>query len=211
MSAQPSPTKAASAEPANADAGERDPRLAPHFRAIPVGRARKAFRLESVYWQALEAIATRNGRTLNEEVVATLARLGEAGNEAAGLRASVTSDLLDLWRLAAGRHARFDWTGVLDELPGLAFAMTASQNLIAINPLLRERLRTLGLGSSTADGDLRVTLDPSVVAQIERKRAFLDCSICFHRAGSRTIRRARLGPASESPSGSGVLLGFVEA
>jgi predicted DNA-binding ribbon-helix-helix protein len=193
------------------DAGDRDPRLTPHFRALPIMGARKAFRLEAVYWEALEAIAERNGRTLNEEVAATLARIGDAGNDAAALRASVTADLLDLWRLAAGRHARFDWTRVLDELPGLAFAMTASQNLLAINPLLRERLRMLGIGQSGGEGDLRVTVDPSVVAQIERKRAFLDCSICFHRAGLRTMRRARLGPASESPTGAGVLLGFVEA
>jgi predicted DNA-binding ribbon-helix-helix protein len=190
---------------------DRDPRLTPHFRTLPIGGARKAFRLEAVYWEALEAIAARNGRTAIEEVAATLTKAGDASNEAAALRASLTADLLDLWRLAAGRHARFDWTSVLDELPGLAFSMTASQNLLAINPMLRERLRTLGLSPDGAEGELRVTVDPSVVAQIERKRAFLDCSICFHRAGSRSIRRARLGPASESPSGSGVLLGFVEA
>jgi predicted DNA-binding ribbon-helix-helix protein len=190
---------------------DRDQRLTPHFRALPIGGARKAFRLEAVYWEALEAIAARNGRSAAEEVAATLTKAGEAGNDAAVLRASLTADLLDLWRLAAGRHARFDWTSVLDELPGLAFSMTASQNLLAINPMLRERLRTLGLSEGGGEGELRVSVDPSVVAQIERKRAFLDCSICFHRAGSRTIRRARLGPASESPTGAGVLLGFVEA
>jgi predicted DNA-binding ribbon-helix-helix protein len=194
-----------------ADAADRDPRLTPQFRAVPMRGTRKAFRLEAIYWEALEAIAQRNGRTPNDEVAATLARIGSAGNDAAALRASLTADLLDLWRMAAGRHARFDWTRVMDELPGLAFAMTASQNLLAINPLLRERLRTLGLGKTGEEGELRVSLDPSVVTQIERKRAFLDCSICFQRAGLRTMRRARLGPASESPSGAGVLLGFVEA
>jgi predicted DNA-binding ribbon-helix-helix protein len=190
---------------------DRDPRMTPHFRALPIGGGRKAFRLEAVYWEALEAIAARNGRSANEEVAATLTKAGEAGNDAAALRASLTADLLDLWRLAAGRHARFDWTSVLDEVPGLAFSMTASQNLLAINPMLRERLRTLGLSEGGGEGELRISVDPSVVAQIERKRAFLDCSICFHRAGSRTVRRARLGPASESPTGAGVLLGFVEA
>jgi predicted DNA-binding ribbon-helix-helix protein len=190
---------------------DRDPRLTPHFRALPIGGARRAFRLEAVYWEALQAIAERNGRTPTEEVAATLAKIGDAGNDAAALRATITADLLDLWRVAAGRHVRFDWTGVLDELPGLAFAMTASQNLLGINPMLRERLRLLGLGKENAPEDLRVSVDPRVVTQIERKRSFLDCSICFQSAGTRTMRRARVGPASESPTGAGVLLGFVEA
>jgi predicted DNA-binding ribbon-helix-helix protein len=204
MTAKPVPSDAT-------EAADRDPRLTPHFRAVPIRGGRKAFRLEAVYWEALEAIAQRNGRTTNDEIAATLARIGTAGNDAAALRASLTADLLDLWRVAAGRHARFDWTRVMDELPGLAFAMTASQNLLAINPLLRNRLQILGLSQQGAEGELRVSLDPSVVAQIERRRSFLECSISFHRAGVRTVRRARLGPASESLSGAGVLLGFVEA
>jgi predicted DNA-binding ribbon-helix-helix protein len=204
MTAKPVPVDAT-------EAVDRDPRLTPHFRAVPIRGGRKAFRLEAVYWEALEAIAQRNGRTTNDEIAATLARIGTAGNDAAALRASLTADLLDLWRVAAGRHARFDWTRVMDELPGLAFAMTASQNLLAINPLLRDRLRMLGLSQDGAESELRVSLDPSVVAQIERRRSFLECSISFYRAGVHTVRRARLGPASESPSGAGVLLGFVEA
>jgi predicted DNA-binding ribbon-helix-helix protein len=193
--------------------GERDPRLAPHFRALPIGGTRKAFRLEAIYWEALEAVAQRNGRNMTEEVAATLGRIGEAGNEAAALRASITADLLDLWRVAAARQAKIDWTRVLDEVPGLAFTMTPSQNLIAVNAGLRERLKILGgdITQAAAATELRISLDPAVVTQIERKRGFLDCSVCFHRGGWKSVRRARLGPGSESLAGGTVLLGFVEA
>ena len=187
----------------------RDPRLTPHFRALPIGGARKAFRLEEIYWEALEAIAERNGRTLAEEVAVTLARAGDAGNDAAALRASVTADLFDLWRIAGSRHVRFDWAKLMLELPSPAFAMTASQHLLAVNARLTSGLRAVGLGGA-GSGEIAVTVDPAVITQIERKKAFLDCSVCFHAGGSRAVRRARLGPANDPAAGPGVMLGFVE-
>jgi predicted DNA-binding ribbon-helix-helix protein len=193
--------------------GERDLRLSPHFRALSIGGARKGFRLEAVYWEALNAIAARNGRSLTEEVAATLKRLGSGGNDAAALRASVTADLYDLWKVAAARQARLDWTKVIDELPGLVFAVTPSQNLIAINARLRDRLKILGgeMDGAAALQELRVGIDPSVVTQVERRRTFLDCSVSFERAGWKSVRRARLGMGSETLAGSTILLGFVEA
>lgn len=190
---------------------DRDPRLGLHFRALPISGSRKAFRLEEIYWEALEAIAQRNGRSLVEEVAATLARAGEGGNDAAALRASVTSDLYDLWRVAASRHVRLDWTKIVAEMPAQAFAMTAQQALVTANPFLLRRLTTLGLGKfESGFADLKVTVDPAVITQIERRRAYIDCSVAFQCNGSRLIRRVRLGPASDGPGGLAVLMGYVE-
>jgi predicted DNA-binding ribbon-helix-helix protein len=210
MTSKPAP---APARVLSTQFGERELRLSPHFRALSIGGARKGFRLEAIYWEALEAIAQRNGRSLTEEVAATLARIGPSGNDAATLRASITADLHDLWKVAAARQARLDWTRVIDEVPGLAFAMTHSQNLVAAGARLRERLKILGgtMDEPTALRELRVATDPSVVTQIERRKVFVDCSVSFQRAGWSSMRRARLGPGSETLAGSTILLGFVEA
>lgn len=190
------------------EGAERAPRLTPHFRALPMGGARKAFRLEEIYWEALEAIARRNHRTLTEEVAATLARAGEGGNDAAALRASITSDLFDLWQIAAARHVRFDWARVIEEMPAQAFVVTASQALVAANPRLLRALHPFGVGRNKEA--LKVSIDPTVIAQVERRGGFVDCQVCFFEGGARAIRRARLGPASDSAAAHNILLGYLE-
>jgi len=200
--------------PEDGDEAPRDPRLSTQFRALPMGGTRKAFRLEAVYWEALQAIAARNNRTVVEEVAKSLADADPKGNDAAALRAKITGDLLDLWRVSASRQAKVDWRKLIEETPGDAFVMTVSQNLVAMNQRLCDKLSPLGIKPiQTPEGVRGVTLavEASAITQIERRGAFMDCSVGFLGAGARLVRRARLGPASEPGQGQILLLGFVQA
>jgi predicted DNA-binding ribbon-helix-helix protein len=200
---------------------EVDPRLQPQFKVLTLGRERRAFRLESVFWTALTAIGQRNGRSLAREVEVTLGRQAESLNHSAYLRASVASDLFDLWSVSAARARKADWANVLAAAPAGAFAMTRSRRILDVNEALVTFLRSrdLYVTAGTDVGD-ELFIEMGSLAQNglaqnglrkEDRQPFVTCQAVFRCAGRRTACRVRLVQAGDEKSEQVLMIGFVLA
>jgi predicted DNA-binding ribbon-helix-helix protein len=195
---------------------EVDPRLQPQFKVLTLGKDRRAFRLESVFWAALAAIGQRNGRSLAREVEVTLERQAEPLNHSAYLRASVASDLLDLWNVSAARARKADWANVLAAAPTGAFAMTRSRRILEVNDALAAFLRARDLHVAPGrDVGEQLFIEMGSLAQNGRpkedRQAFVTCQAVFRVGGRRTACRVRLVQAGDEKSEQTLQIGFVLA
>jgi len=199
--------------------GPEDARNRLHFRVLTIGGARKGFRLEVVYWEALELLAERNGRGVAAEVQARLAGAPESLNQSSVLRASLTADLMDGWRDSEARAAHPDWSAMIAALPVPAFLASRRSVLLAVNtPLLTvlQGLRSAaGVPLDTVEGALNLSVEvpPSAAAELGRPagRKFVLCTVSFAAQGQRIACHARLVPALGARPEAAKLLGLLEA
>ena len=189
-----------------------------HFRVLSIGGARKAFRLEMIYWRALELMAERNGRSVAAEVEA---RLGQAEhpNQTSLLRANLTSDLFEAWQEAEAQLSRPDWSAMVAALPTPAFLVSRRSVLLAVNEPLLVMLQSLrsapGTPFNTLQGaaDLRVQVPDSAGAELRAgaERKFVVCNVTFKGQDQRIVCRARMISAQGASPGAANLLGLIGA
>jgi predicted DNA-binding ribbon-helix-helix protein len=194
---------------------EVDPRLQPQFKVLTLGKERRAFRLESVFWTALAAIGQRNGRSLTREVEVTLERQAEPLNHSAYLRASVAADLYDLWSVSAARARKADWANVLAAAPCGAFAMTRSRRILEVNSALLAflRLRDLHVPSTDEVGE-KLFIEMGAAQNgfhKEDRQPYVTCQAVFRCGGRRTACRVRLVQAGDDKAEHALVVGFVLA
>jgi predicted DNA-binding ribbon-helix-helix protein len=189
-----------------------------HFRVLTIDGARKAFRLEMIYWEALELLAARNGRTVAAEAQARLAHAPANLNLASALRTSLTSDLLDGLREREAEAARFDWSAVVAALPTPAFLVSRRSVLLTVNAPLLSALQQMrgpsGVPLDTVEGAMRLSVEipPSALVALggSAGRKFVLCTASFAAQGQRIACHARLLPADAGGSDSANLLGLLE-
>lgn len=199
--------------------GQEDARNRLHFRVLTIGGSRKGFRLEVVYWEALELLAERNGRSVAAEVQARLASAPESPNQSSILRASLTADLMDGWRESEGRAVHPDWSAMIAALPVPAFLASRRSVLLAVNTPLLSVLQGLrsaaGVPLDTVEGALQLSVEvpPSAAAELGRPggRKFVLCTVTFSALGQRIACHARLVPALGARPEAANLLGLLEA
>jgi len=188
-----------------------------HFRVLSIGGARKAFRLEMIYWRAIEVMAERNGRSVAAEVEARLGKAAEHPNQSSLLRANLTSDLFEAWREAEAQLARPDWSAMVAALPTPAFLASRRSVLLAVNEPLLAMLQSLrsepGTPFDTLQGaaDLRVQVPDSVAAELRAgaERKFVVCNVTFTGQSQRIVCRARMIAAQGASPRSANLLGLL--
>lgn len=189
-----------------------------HFRVLSLDGARKAFRLEMIYWEALAVLAAHNGRTVPAEVQARLANAPGDLNQSSVLRAGITADLLSGWKAAEARAARPDWSAMIAALPAPAFLASRKSVLLAVNEPLLSVLQGLrhepGVPLNTLEGALQlsVQLPPSAVAELgpASNRKFVISTATFAANGQRIACRVRLTAAQGTQLEAAYLLGFLE-
>jgi predicted DNA-binding ribbon-helix-helix protein len=193
------------------DAAPCDSRLAPRFRVLSIAGARRAFRLEAVFWSALAAIAALNRRPLAAEIAARLTDAPDAANHSALLRAGAVADLLELWETARAHAAKPMWTKVLAAMPGPAFAATGSGRLVALNAPMRGLLERHGLAPAPL-AQASVELAAGALGQLSK--AHLDqpvvCNAVFRAERSRAACRVRIVLAEPGQTDSRLIIGFPE-
>jgi predicted DNA-binding ribbon-helix-helix protein len=198
--------------------GPEDPHNRLHFRVLTIDGARKAFRLEVIYWEALELLAERNGRSVAAEAQARLASAPENLNQASALRASLTSDLLGAWRDSEARAANPDWSAMIAALPAPAFLASRRSVLLAVNEPLLSALQGmrngLGVPLDTVQGamNLKVEVPASAALELGRPhgRKFVLCTVAFAAQGQRIACHARLIAAQGAAPEAANLLGLLE-
>lgn len=200
------------------DGGDEDSPYRLHFRALAMEGGRKAFRLEMIYWQALEVLAAQNGRNLAGEVQARLAHTSDQLNQSSALRASVAADLFEFWKKSEAEALRPDWSAMIAALPQPSFLVSRRSVLLAVNePLLsvlqgvRPDPGTPPLNTVPGALSLRVEVPPSVVAELATGRRFVICTVRFIAPGRQPIAcRTRIIPVRGARPELANLLGLLE-
>lgn len=189
-----------------------------HFRVLSIGGARKAFRLETVFWEALEALAKRNGRTLAAEVEARLVEAPDHLNQSSALRANLAAELLALWRRAENRALRPEWSAMVAAVPAPAFVISRRSVLLSANEPLLTYLQSQrldrGVPLNTLQGAMELTVQapPSAIAEFagRSERKFVSCNVVFAFGHHRISCRTRLLPVEGPTPEAAALLGFLE-
>lgn len=196
-----------------ADADAATPPETMRFRILTRGTWKRAIRLESVFWDALEFGARESGQKLTDYVRAVLDDLPEGANATSRLRVHATA-LLDE-RLAAARTelAAVDGAGLLRSVPAAGFVVAPGRGLIAHNA---EFMAFVRKAAGHRDGDpapaVRLNLEAplrSIVGVLRETRPRpLECGYALT-VGERVLRgrvRVSLAPGSAATD---EILGFV--
>jgi predicted DNA-binding ribbon-helix-helix protein len=179
------------------------------FRVLRLGRARKAFRLETPVWQALEIIAREKGRTLEDEVRSKLDSVPEGANHSSALRVGAIEDMIAFWQVAESRASRLQWTHVLEASPGPAFALTESRRIICANAALVKAVRGHRLAAETGPAEIAIELPAQAVEEALRSGGHVLTTALFRSGPLRFSARTRL--AGHIDGSSRVVIGFLEA
>jgi predicted DNA-binding ribbon-helix-helix protein len=179
------------------------------FRVLRLGRSRKAFRLETPFWQALEIIAREKGRTLEEEVRSKLDSVPESANHSSALRVGAIEDMIAFWQMAESRASRLQWTHVLEASPGPAFALTESRKIICANAALVKAVRGHRLAAETGPTEIAIELPAQAVEEALRSGGHVLTTALFRSGPFRFSARTRL--AGHIDGSNRVVIGFLEA
>ncbi len=184
----------------------------PRFRVLRRQGWRKAFRLEAIFWQTLEAAARDSGLRLSEFVHELVA--GRPGNQASALRVAAAGWLWrHYWRLQE-KTAPERLIGLMQAAPVPSFAIDQSRRLVAHNrefvDLVRadSQIGSEGSDISTARLALDVPLD-ALIGELEKDPTkVLTCGYSIRLGATRRIGRARvmLVPAEKGRTIVGYIL-----
>lgn len=189
---------------------EASPGLALHFRALSIDGKRRAFRLEEVFWSALNILAAHNGRTLRSEMAAMLRKTSDAANASATLRANAVAELLGLWEAERAKAAEPDWRRILMAMPCPAFALSRNGDVVGVNDPMWRLLEDRGLPKE-AGAALSVELPPAATArrpgEANQPRV---CNAIFKAANRTTVCRVRIVLNTDEQGRQQLLIGFLE-
>lgn len=180
------------------------------FRVLRLGRSRKAFRLETPFWQALEIIAREKGGTLEDEVSARLDSVPEGANQTSALRMGAIEDMIAFWRVAESRASRLQWAHVLEASPSPAFALTESGRLICANSALVKAVRGHRLAPDGGSSEIAVELPAQAVGEALRSGGQVLTTALFRSGPIRFSARARLVGHVDGAEAHPVVIGFLE-
>ncbi|HWA62978.1 MAG TPA: ribbon-helix-helix domain-containing protein [Caulobacteraceae bacterium] len=195
-------------KPAAVEAPPSDRRVEPQFKVVSLGGERKAFRLEGVFWTAMETIARLNRRSLPAEIAATLAKAGPGSNQSAYLRARCAADLLDLWSVAEARSAAPAWDRVIDTMPCAAFVASRTGRVLKLNAAMVALLARKDVAASN-EVPPGLELAAQVAARLkDGDEDTIVCNAVFRQGERRAVVRARL--VNAGPDARSMVLGFAD-
>ncbi|MGZ3276942.1 MAG: ribbon-helix-helix domain-containing protein [Caulobacteraceae bacterium] len=181
------------------------------FRVLRLGGSRKAFRLETPFWEALEVIAREKGGTLEDEVRAKLDSLPDDANHASALQVGAIEDMIAFWRLAESRASRLQWAHVLEASPSPAFALMESGRILYANSALVKAVRGHRLAPGDGPTEIAVELPAQAVGEALRSGGQVHATALFRSGPFRFSARARLAGHVDGAEANPVVIGFLEA
>lgn len=181
------------------------------FRVLRLGKSRKAFRLETPFWRALEIIAQERGGTLEDEIRAKLDRVPDGANQSSALRVGAIEDMIAFWQGAEGRAARLQWSHVLEASPSPAFAVTEAGQVICANSALARAIRGHRLAPDGGPIEIAVELPAQAAAEALRTDGQVLTTALFRSGPFRFSARVRLAGHADGARANGVVIGFLDA
>ena len=184
----------------------------PRFRVLRRQGWRKAFRLEAIFWETLEAAAQDKGLRLTEFVHDRVA--GQSGNQASALRVAAAGWLWRRYQRLRKTTAPARLIDLLQAAPVPSFAIDQSRRLVAHNREFVDLVRaeTRGEPESHDISTARLALDApldALIAELEKDPAkVLTCGYTIRHDSTRRVGRARvmLVPAEKGRTIVGYIL-----
>lgn len=144
----------------------------PHFRAINSGGKRRGFRLEGVFWKALDAVTRNDGVTVSDYV----AKLNDHKTGDSGLssflRASIMQRVLEQDDKMRKRLESFNSRTIVAACPVPGFIISVDKKILFQNSgfLMYLQTRFTGLDSIEALSNIKLTLEMPLVELIDEMR-----------------------------------------
>lgn len=184
----------------------------PRFRVLRRQGWRKAFRLEEIFWETLEAAARDKGLRLTEFVHDLVA--GQPGNQASALRVVAARWLWRRYGELRKKNAPARLIDLLQAAPVPSFAIDQSRRLVAHNREFVDLVRAdTQAGSESHDiATARLALDvplDRLFAELEKNPGkILTCGFSIRLGATRRVGRARviLVPAEKGRTIVGYIL-----
>jgi len=184
----------------------------PRFRVLRRQGWRKAFRLEAIFWETLEAAAQEKGLRLTEFVHGLVA--GQPGNQASALRVAAAGWLSRRYHRLRKTTAPARLIGLLQAAPVPSFAIDQSRRLVAHNREFVDLVRAdTPVGSESQDiSTARLALDApldALIAELENNPGkILTCGYTIRLDSTRRVGRTRviLVPAEKGRTIVGYIL-----
>ena len=139
--------------------------LKPHFRAINTGDKRRGFRLERVFWAALDELTKADGITVADYV----GRLQQEDNGESGLssqlRASIMRNMMIQYRGLTAKTGSFNSKTIIAACPVPAFVISVDKKILFQNSAFLMYLQTsfTGLDNVEALGNIKLTLETPLI------------------------------------------------
>ncbi|KJS19532.1 MAG: hypothetical protein VR78_03120 [Hoeflea sp. BRH_c9] len=147
--------------------------LKPHFRAINTGGKRRGFRLERVFWTALEDVTRADGVSVADYI--SRLHVGKTGDSGLSslVRASVMRRLLAQYDSLRARIGRFNSKTIIAACPVPAFIISVDKKILFQNSafLMYLQTRFTGLDTVAALSNLKLTLESPLIDLIEQMKA----------------------------------------
>jgi predicted DNA-binding ribbon-helix-helix protein len=184
----------------------------PRFRVLRRQGWSKAFRLEAIFWETLEAAAREKGLRLTEFVHDLVA--GQPGNQASALRVAAAGWLQRRYQRLRKKIAPARLIGLLQAAPVPSFAIDQSRKLVAHNREFVDLVRadTRADPESHDISTARLALDApldALFAELEKNPGkVLTCGYTIRLGATRRVGRARviLVPAEKGRTIVGYIL-----
>jgi len=144
--------------------------LKPHFRAINSGGKRRGFRLERVFWTALDEVTKADGITVGEYVAKLQGgNTGESGLSSQ-LRASIMRRLMIKYNGLRIKIGGFNSKTIIAACPIPAFVISVDKKILFQNSAFLMYLQTgfTGLESIEELGNIKLTLEAPLIDIIEQ-------------------------------------------
>lgn len=144
----------------------------PHFRAINSGGKRRGFRLEGIFWKALDTVTRNDGMSV-ADYVSKLNEIRTGDNGLSSyLRASIMQDVLEQHDRLRHRLDNFNSKTIVAACPVPGFIISVDKKILFQNSgfLMYLQTRFTGLDSIEALGNIKLTLETPLVDLIEEMR-----------------------------------------
>lgn len=141
----------------------------PHFRAINSGGKRRGFRLEGVFWKALDAVTRSDGISV-ADYVSRLNDLKTGDNGLSSyLRASIMRRVLEQHEKLHDRFSKFNSRTVVAACPVPGFIISVDKRILFQNSgfLMYLQTRFTGLDTIEALSNIKLTLETPLIDLIE--------------------------------------------
>jgi predicted DNA-binding ribbon-helix-helix protein len=144
----------------------------PHFRAINSGGKRRGFRLEGVFWKALDAVTRSEGVSVAEYISKLNdVRTGDNGLSS-HLRASIMQRVLEQHERLRDRFSKSNSKTIVAACPVPGFIISVDKRILYQNSgfLMYLQTRFTGLDSVEALSNIKLTLESPLIDMIEEMK-----------------------------------------
>jgi len=144
----------------------------PHFRAINSGGKRRGFRLEGVFWQALDSVTKSDGMSVADYVSKLNdVKTGESGLSSY-LRASIMQRVLQQHDRLRDRIDRINSRAIVAACPVPGFIISIDKRILFQNSgfLMYLQTRFTGLDNVESLSNIKLTLETPLIDLIDQMR-----------------------------------------